>query len=165
MKDQFVSLVSHELRTPLMAIQSCLRLLQRSDASETVKIQENELLNICSDNCQRLAYFINEVLDFQKIKGMSYHLEKSAVHVNGIVEQVIRMLEPLATEKGIVINNNIPSEFPIIHVIEEQVSQLFVNIIHNAIKYSDSGRIVVNGSYNITANRIDISISDTGQGI
>ncbi|MDD4614547.1 MAG: ATP-binding protein, partial [Caldisericia bacterium] len=164
MKDQFVNQVSHELRTPLLAIQSCLRLLQSHSCSDH-KEHTQELLSICDKNCQRLSFFIREILDFQKLKSSPVSPILDRVYLPTLLQEIIKMIQPLADEKQLVIHNELPSTLSILHVNRDEMATLFPNLLHNAIKYTHKGSITISAKEKPEQKIMHIQIQDTGEGI
>ncbi len=164
MKDQFVNQVSHELRTPLLAIQSCLRLMKDHSFKETDSTLQ-ELLSICDKNCHRLAYFIQEILDFQKLKSSSSSLQEDHIYIPRLFQEIIKMVQPLADEKHLQIHQEIPSTLSIIQANKDEMITLFSNLLHNAIKYTQDGSISISAQEDSQKNTIHIQVADTGDGI
>jgi PAS domain S-box-containing protein len=164
MKDQFVNHVSHELRKPLLAIQSCLRLLQNHPSSDHTE-HTQELLSICDKNCQRLSFFIREILDFQKLKSSPVEPILDRVYLPALLQEVIKMIQPLADEKKLVIHNELPSTLSILHVNRDEMATLFSNLLHNAIKYTPKGSITICAKESQEQKTMHIQIRDTGEGI
>jgi PAS domain S-box-containing protein len=163
MKDKFVSLVSHELRTPLMAITSCVHLLEHDDK---LTDKQQEIVTISGNNCKRLSHFINDVLDFQKLKSWNSNFVTQGVHLKTMLDEILDTLMPLVEEKNLKLKNKIPASLPIIEVNNDQITRLFINLIHNAIKYTNNnGSITLFGSYFQKTNKIQIDVVDTGVGI
>lgn len=164
MKDQFVNHVSHELRTPLLAIQSCLRLMKNHSFQETDPTLQ-ELLSICDKNCHRLAYFIQEILDFQKLKSTPSSPQVDHIYLPRLFQEIIKMVQPLAKEKHLQIHQDFPSTLSIIQANKDEMITLFSNLLHNAIKYTQDGIISVSAQEDVQQNTIHIQVADAGDGI
>lgn len=164
-KGEFLANVSHEIRTPLTAILGCADLLfpklQDEDASrllETIRRQGTLLQGL-----------LNDVLDLSKIEAGELHLKHERVHLRQIASDIESLMSPLAIQKQIQLETVVDDELPdAVFTDPIRVRQILLNLVSNAIKFTDSGTVVqqvrgVKEDGEIVA--AEIIVSDTGAGI
>ncbi|MCX6357266.1 MAG: PAS domain-containing sensor histidine kinase, partial [Candidatus Aureabacteria bacterium] len=161
-KSQFVSMVSHELRTPLTAIKEGVGLVADGIAGTLNKKQEG-FLGIAKRNVDRLARLINEVLDFQKIEAgkMSFDIREN--DINDTVREVVATMGPAAREKGLALETQLDNTLPKARFDRDSIIQVLTNVVDNAIKFTEQGRITISSKR--VDNTIRVTVHDTGMGI
>lgn len=162
LKDEFLANTSHELRTPLNGIIGIAESLKEGVAGMQ---NANTLshLQLIIDGGKRLAQLINDILDFKKLTHHNLVLHRKAVDLFSIVNVVNSLLKPLAEEKSLQLTNQLPSELPLIYADENRIQQVLHNLIGNAIKYTNKGRVEISAISK--GNFVEICVSDTGIGI
>ena len=162
LKDDFLANTSHELRTPLLGIIGLAESMIEGSSGPLTKKALSQL-SIISSSGIRLSKLINDILDVAKLKNNNLVLQKRPIDLHSMVEVVINLLSPLVATKKLVLLNQIDKNCPFIEGDEERITQVFFNLIGNAIKFTERG------SVSIKANREDetirISVKDTGMGI
>lgn len=161
LKDDFLANTTHELKTPLHGIIGISQSLLEGGGSTDKKQAEN--LNLIMTSAWRLANMVDDILDFSKMKYQDVQLNTKPVDVYRQTEMVVALLRPLIRIKQLVIINNINPNTPMISADEDKVRQILQNIIGNAIKFTDSGEIVISAS--VKGMELEISVFDTGIGI
>lgn len=164
-KSEFLANMSHELRTPLNSILGMLRLLKESKLAE----EEYHLADTAFRSSVNLLDIVNDILDLSKIEAGEMHLEHIGMDLAYILKSVVHALEHTAKEKGISINRYYEKEqFSYVLGDPTRLTRILVNLIGNAIKYTDTGHIDVRA----IAKRLDdkhvefrCDIMDTGIGI
>jgi signal transduction histidine kinase len=161
-KSQFLANMSHELRTPLNAILGYTELLIDKVYGETPEKMQDVLQRIDS-NGRHLLGLINDVLDLSKIEAGRLILTLGDYSLENVVHTVFSAVEPLAKEKQIAFNVEVPPDLPPGYGDERRLTQVVLNLVGNAIKFTDAGEVVikaakVNGSFKII-------VRDTGPGI
>ena len=159
-KNDFISSVSHELRTPLTAIKGWAETLDDIDDQETIK----KGMRVISSESERLSSMVEELLDFSRIQNGRFNMLKANMDILAELGEAVLIYQEKARREGIEIIYNEPELLPFIHGDKNRLRQVFINIIDNAIKYSDAGGCVTieaaeKGAY------IEIIVSDTGCGI
>jgi signal transduction histidine kinase len=161
-KSQFLANMSHELRTPLNAILGYTELiLDRLYGDMTPQMRE--ALERVQGNGKHLLGLINDVLDLSKIEAGQLTLALYDYSINDVVHNVFMVVEPLATEKNLALKIELPNDLPTAHGDERRLTQALLNVVGNAIKFTDSGEVAIkaaasNGTYTL-------SVRDTGPGI
>jgi signal transduction histidine kinase len=161
-KSQFLANMSHELRTPLNAILGYTELILDNiygDVSEKVR----DVLTRLEQSGRHLLALINDVLDLSKIEAGQLKLSPSVYSMQDVVQTVFTGLEPLAAEKMLALKTTVAPDLPLGYGDERRLSQVFLNLVGNAIKFTEAGEIEVD------VKAIDssflVEVSDTGPGI
>jgi len=161
-KSQFLANMSHELRTPLNAILGYTELIADRVYGE---IPEKVLATLqrVQSNGRHLLGLINDVLDLSKIEAGQLTLSLTDYSIGDVVSTVLTAVEPLATGKQLALNSVLPPDLPLARGDERRIAQVLLNLVGNAIKFTDSGEVAVlasaaNGSFTI-------AVRDTGPGI
>jgi signal transduction histidine kinase/regulator of replication initiation timing len=161
-KSQFLANMSHELRTPLNAILGYTELMADGAYGEP----SDKMLGILKRleaNGKHLLGLINDVLDLSKIEAGQLVLELSDYSVQDIAQTVRSTLEPLATDKKLAFKVEIPSELPPGHGDGRRLTQVLINLVGNAIKFTDTGEVAIKAEAN--NGSFHVSVRDTGPGI
>lgn len=159
-RNDFVANVSHELRTPLTSILGYLDTLLESDI-EDQKTKE-KFLKIIKEETNRLSLLITDLLNLSKIESQSFELYPGDFLKT--FQKVYHLLEKNAQLKDININLEIEDDLPQVYMVREQVEQVLINLIDNAIKYSSSGG-TINISVQKKSDKLYFEIQDNGIGI
>src|SRR6516164_6663668 len=161
-KSQFLANMSHELRTPLNAILGYTELMAEGTYGELCE-EMLEVLKRLETNGRHLLGLINDVLDLSKIEAGQLVLELSDYCIQDIAQTVRSTLEPLAADKKLAFKVEVPAELPPGRGDGRRLTQVLINLVGNAIKFTDAGEVAIkteanNGSFYIT-------VRDTGPGI
>ena len=159
LKSDFLANMSHELRSPLTVIRGGIDYLNR-----TIKGKDNrDYLTIIDKNLVRLIRLVSDLFDFTKIEAGKADWSFDKEDLSELVEEVIDILSPIAMDKDITINYENPDSI-YVKIDPERIEQVFVNLIENAIKYSEhSGLVQV--EIKTEADQTLVSIEDHGIGI
>ena len=165
MRGEFLANMSHEIRTPMNGILGMTELAMSTDDSQTQK----EYLSLARDSASHLLHIINQILDFSKIEAGALELEELTVCPAQLVRHTVRSLEQLAQAKGVVLTvNNDPALPELAWMDPVRVRQVLTNLIGNAIKFTEDGRITVASQVQAGSREgvalIEISVTDTGIG-
>jgi signal transduction histidine kinase len=161
-KSQFLANMSHELRTPLNAILGYTELMTDGAYGEPSK-KMLDILKRLEANGKHLLGLINDVLDLSKIEAGQLVLELSDYCIQDIAQTVRSTLEPLAADKKLAFKLDLSPELPRGHGDGRRLTQVLINLVGNAIKFTDAGEVAIkaegnNGSFHV-------SVRDTGPGI
>lgn len=159
MRSQFVANVSHELKTPLTSIKGFAETLRYV---EDVKTRE-KFLGIIDDEAERLTRLISDILTLSDIEQNREVKVKEIINVNSAIKDVYNLMKNTADTKGIGVELTIKNS-PKICGDKDRFKQMLINLIDNAIKYSESGDKVYIGS-EIKEEKCIVWIQDTGSGI
>jgi signal transduction histidine kinase len=161
-KSQFLANMSHELRTPLNAILGYTELMADGaygEPSEKMLV----ILKRLEANGRHLLGLINDVLDLSKIEAGQLVLELFDYTVQDIAQTVRSTLEPLAADKKLAFKVEMPSELPPGRGDGRRLTQVLINLVGNAIKFTDAGEVAIKAEANNGA--FHVSVRDTGPGI
>ena len=160
LKAKFVQDTAHELKTPLGVMLVAISFLNKKDVMDNPG-KYKEMVDLITRNSQRMRKTIEDTLEIYKIdKGRQY--EHKETDFDAMVRSVAELFAPIAKEKGLEFNTDVP-ELPEIACDPKAMRTVVENLIENAIKYTDSGRIdVVARSYD---GKISVAVMDTGMGI
>jgi signal transduction histidine kinase/CheY-like chemotaxis protein len=163
-KTQFVTTMSHELRTPLAAIIGASELLSRSklDAREKICVQT------IGESVEALFALINSVLDFSKIEAGKLDLQFEDLEVELILESAAEVVAQLAREKGITVYTYVDPMIPPIRGDGDRLRQILLNLLGNAVKFTERGRIVARALLHEALPSEIVArfeVKDTGTGI
>ena len=165
-KDRFLATMSHELRTPLNAIIGFTgTLLMRLPGSLTAE-QEKQLQTV-QTSAKHLLALINDLLDLAKIDAGKIELRLHPTACREIVEEIASSLRPLAEGKGLELVVALPQEEVMLRTDRRMLSQIVLNLVNNAIKFTERGTVRVALRRDSEAGRsvVTIAVLDTGSGI
>jgi PAS domain S-box-containing protein len=164
-KSEFMTRMNHELRTPLTAIIGFSRvLLQGKEGSLPPGVQRYvERIRV---NGMHLLSLINQILDVAKVEAGRMELDMDHVSVDGLVRDTLAMLETTAEAKGLVVRGELPIRVAPIVTDEGKLRQILINLVGNAIKFTNEGEVCVRVTTDpVTHRPLSITVEDTGIGI
>jgi GAF domain-containing protein len=161
-KSQFLANMSHELRTPLNAILGYTELMADGAYGEPSEKMLG-ILKRLESNGKHLLGLINDVLDLSKIEAGQLVLELSDYSIQDIAQTVRSTLEPLATDKKLAFKVEVASQLPSGRGDGRRLTQVLINLVGNAIKFTDVGEVAIKAEANNGA--FHVSVRDTGPGI
>jgi PAS domain S-box-containing protein len=161
-KSQFLANMSHELRTPLNAILGYTELIADGIYGEPSEKMLGVLRRLES-NGKHLLGLINDVLDLSKIEAGQLELELSDYSLQDIAQTVRSTLEPLAADKKLAFKVEMAAKMPPGHGDGRRLTQVLINLVGNAIKFTDAGEVVITAG--ATDGSFHLSVRDTGPGI
>ena len=161
-KSQFLANMSHELRTPLNAILGYTELILDDVYGET-PAKMRQVLDRIQRNGKHLLGLINDVLDLSKIEAGQLTLALADYSMQDVVAGVHSAVESLAKEKHIALKVELQPDLPRAHGDERKLTQVLLNLVGNAIKFTDEGEVAIKAA---AANgSITVSVRDSGPGI
>lgn len=166
MRSEFVANVSHELKTPIAAVKGFAETLLGGGVQD--EQTSRAFLQIIYDESERLNRLIGDILELSKIESKRSPLNFSPIHLQPFFDTIREMLNSSAAKKNITMDMNVPEEM-FMEADEDRLRQIFVNLISNAVNYTQDGgkvRLTVEekGSEN-GEERILFHVRDTGMGI
>ncbi|UPQ76067.1 hybrid sensor histidine kinase/response regulator [Chryseobacterium nepalense] len=164
-KENFLANMSHEIRTPLSGILGFTNLLQKRPLDQTSK----EFVSSIQSSGENLMAIINDILDLSKIEAGMMRITKVIFSINGLVNSVETFFVERAKEKGLTISSKIDPSIPdTLNGDATRLTQILVNLIGNAVKFTQQGSISIEiYNKNQTENEVVVGfkVSDTGIGI
>ncbi len=165
-KSDFLAHMSHEIRTPLTAISGIAEILDKT--KENLDDKQTQLVRTLNSSTASLKDLINDILDFSKIESGELEMNEQAFILDEIFENVISMMSLKASEKGVSFVFDYAdlknSEF---YGDPARIRQILVNLVNNAIKFTDQGGVTVKANFEDRAGNdfLRIDVADTGIGI
>ncbi len=160
MRKEFVANVSHELRTPLTSVIGYVDTILENEIQDQSTIER--FLNIIKKEADRLALLIKDLLDLSKLESKNKYVLRPGT-LSDVIDKSVSILSEKAENKDIEIKVEISSE-GMVYFIPEQIEQVFINLIDNAIKYTlEGGRVVIRVYPRY--DKVVVEVSDNGIGI
>ena len=164
LKSRFLATVSHELRTPLSLIVGTTDMLQREGITDTVRFESYQKdLGRIRTSAQHLSRLIGDVLDLASSQVGELRLSCEPLHVETLLRRVALLGETLALEKRLVWAAEIPNDLPLVWGNRTRLQQVILNLISNAVKFTDQGFISLWAETG--RDQVMVAVSDTGIGI
>ncbi|MFH0817924.1 MAG: HAMP domain-containing sensor histidine kinase, partial [Candidatus Micrarchaeota archaeon] len=163
MKDEFLNNAAHELKTPLIPILGYTELALGGKMGK-IDEKERELLVIIERNANRLKTLVDDVLDISKLESGSMKFEMNRIDLSETIGQCVKDMEPAVKSKGIYLKLDAPGP---VFVLGDQrrLTQVVVNLINNAMKFTDKGGISLFVSVDKQAGMTLVRVADTGIGL
>jgi PAS domain S-box-containing protein len=160
---EFTNIAAHELKTPITPLKTFLTMMQDQPKLFGINEQGLKNLEVCLRNVHRLDNLIGDILDISKLEagGMKFNMEK--MNFLKLLKNQVNDFTAIAKEKGLILQAILPEKIPFIVGDKFRLAQVVGNLIKNAIKFTDSGRVLVSAKN--LADVIEVSVTDTGAGI
>ncbi len=162
LKDDLINTVSHELRTPLSITKEAISLVLEQVPGQ-INDQQAEILGIAKKNVDRLARMINGLLDVSRIESGHIKIHREDVDLAGLVRLTAASFAAKVREKGLDLQVRLPAETVMAYADEDKVGQILMNLVDNAVKFTERGSIEI--SVEDGASAVEVRVRDTGPGI
>ncbi len=162
LKSAFLATMSHELRTPLNSILGFTGTVLLGMAGP-LSAEQTKQLKMVQVSARHLLDLINDVLDISKIEAGQLEVRPSAFDLRASVERVVSSVKLLLDKKALSIVVTLPDAPATMHSDQRRVEQILLNLLNNAIKFTDAGRITL--QVRIEGERVRMSVADTGIGM
>ncbi|NQE64207.1 ATP-binding protein [Caulobacter sp. RHG1] len=162
-KGEFLANMSHELRTPLTAVIGFANLLADEPA---LSARGQRYVDRIATGGRTLLATINDILDFSRLERGRIALNPRPVKITDLVSEVLEMLGPDAAAKDLLLRSA-GDEIapPELYLDPERVRQVLLNLIGNAVKFTDAGEVRLDTEYDVEAGRLRVTVTDTGPGV
>lgn len=164
MKDKMIRDVSHELKSPVAQVQMAIDLWTKEIKKDTLdRSKEERFEHIISSSLQRLRKTIESILDLSVLESGRFVFKKEPIQMEEIIHQTVMGMKLLAEKKGLTLTYHSSENLPVTIGDKNEISRVLINLIDNAIKYTESGSINIYGK--CKDSYLEISVEDTGMGI
>ncbi|NCO03080.1 MAG: PAS domain S-box protein [Alphaproteobacteria bacterium] len=164
-KSAFLANMSHELRTPLNAIIGFSEMMIKGTFGDLNNDKYTEYLGDIHLSARHLLEIINEVLDMSKIEAGRVDLDEQNVDLEALIQTVVRLASSRIFSTGLKISIDVPKTLPSLYADPRLLRQILINIVTNAVKYSDKGGDIIVKAHVNTQENLEIIVSDQGAGI
>ena len=164
LKDEFLANISHELRTPLNGMIGLAESLL-GGVGGRVPDEAAHDLGLIVRSGQRLSYLVDDILDFSKLKNRDIELVRTSVNIYSVMQFVLSILQPVIETRQLSVELDIPDEAEFVEGDEHRIQQIVMNLVGNAVKFTERGSIIISARKIPAKDMVEISIADTGVGI
>ncbi len=165
-KDEFISMASHQLRTPLTTVKGYVSMLNDGDFGKLSRDQKKSI-ELALDGSNRMARLIDDLLNVSRMEAGKFYIDPAKVNLSQIIRQEIEQLKTLAKNKNVNLINKISSEVPMLMLDENKTRQAIMNLIDNAIHYSEpprgGGKVQV--LLSVDDEEVHFNVVDNGIGV
>lgn len=162
-KSEFLSTASHELRTPLTIIREFVALVHDGLAGE-INQEQSDCLSSALNNCDRLGIIINDLLDLQRIESGRIRFTRRKTEIADLLHRCYQDFIPRCSVRKQQLHMNVPEKLPSVLCDHEMITQVLVNFLGNAVKFTqDGGRVTLKAR--VRNKKVFIEVEDNGPGI
>lgn len=162
LKSAFLATMSHELRTPLNSIIGFTGILLQKLVGP-LSVEQEKQLKMVQSSALHLLNLINDVLDISKIEADQVTIACEQFEITQVFSQCLEKIQPMALIKGLKLTKNIEHDALVLESDKRRVEQILINLLNNAVKFTESGEVVLKSK--LIGETIQISVKDTGIGI
>jgi signal transduction histidine kinase len=162
MKAKLTSMVSYDMRARMTAVNTAIYLLL-SGKGEAVTHKQKGLLELIQRNAGKLLHLINNFLDFSKLQASRIEFVIEENDINELIQEIYQEMKPLVEGKGLVFTLELSESLPRIQFDRDRIAQVLINLVSNAVDYTEKGRITITTQQD--REGIRVAVSDTGMGI
>jgi two-component system clock-associated histidine kinase SasA len=170
-KDQVIAMLAHDIRNPLTAISIALETLTKTQTSSEGKetaIAPNlfkRLINHARNQAKAMDRLIEDILQGSRGDQDQFHLHHQSLNLNPLCQDIFNDFSHRLEDKSLELVTDIPNDLPCVYADPDRVRQVIVNLLDNACKYSPEGGTITVSILHRTTQKVQVSISDNGQGI
>lgn len=157
MKKDFVVNLTHELKTPLTAIKGFVETLEEEE-----NIENTQYMEIIKRHTDRMNQIVSDLLVLSELEEKKREVSFESLDLETMVNNIVKIYREKINEKGLELEIDIPKEFPKIRGEQFKMEQMFINLVDNAVKYTDEGKISISIRDAETGKAVKIEIRNTG---
>jgi two-component system phosphate regulon sensor histidine kinase PhoR len=162
MRRELVGNISHELRTPIAGIKAMVETLKNNASND--KAARKDFLARIDGEVDRLAQIVSELTELSRIETGRADFRIAPMDLNQVIDEVVAQMKPLAKKQHVTITTDLDKDRHMIEADKEKIRQTIINLVHNAIKFNNSGGKIKISTSTDSKSAI-VSIADTGIGI
>lgn len=163
MRREFITNVSHELRSPLQLLEGYTEAIL--DDVPKDEATRRQYLETILDETLRLKRLVNDLLDITRIDEGKFVLSRRPLSLATLGQHLEKKFRPLAEEKGITLQVDIPADLPSVDADEDRLKQVFSNLLENALRHTPAGGRITLQARREASGEIQLEVRDTGEGI
>jgi PAS domain S-box-containing protein len=164
-KSEFLARISHELRTPLNAIMGFSEVMRLERFGPLVNEKYKGYVNDIHASGGMLLSLINDLLDLSKVEAGQLELNFTSVNLSEVADAAVKLLQEQATQARVVIRKAMPVDIPNVVADHRSMRQIMINVLSNAIKFTDPGGQVIISANTIPSGELKLRVKDTGIGM
>ncbi len=165
MRSDFISMLSHEIRTPLTSIRESVNMIVE-EIMGTINNRQRKFLEIASIEIGRICNLLNHLMQVSRLESQSIKIVARSLDISSFITGCIHQLKPLADTKKISVEAQIAPDLPGMMGDPEHLQRVLINLLNNAIKFSDpESKVVLRVVSNKNRTKLNFSVSDNGPGI
>jgi signal transduction histidine kinase len=165
LKSQFLATVTHELRTPLHSIISYGALILEGFVEGELTSEQEEHIQFIVRHAEDLSRLVDDMLDLSKIEADRLEINVEPLVLETSLIEVMSQLKPMASHKGLQLTLEVEDSLPMVLADSHRIRQVVINMVSNALKFTEKGGVTVQCASLERYNMLRISVSDTGIGI
>ena len=165
LKSQFLANVTHELRTPLHSIISYGALILEGFVDGELTPEQEEHIQFMVRRAEDLSHLVDDMLDLSKIEADRIEVKLEPLALGPCLTDVVNQLKPLANNKNLYLNLEVEEALPIALADHHRVRQVAINLVSNALKFTENGGVTIRCMHTQDHEALQISVEDTGVGI
>jgi K+-sensing histidine kinase KdpD len=167
-REDLIGMMVHDLRSPLTAVLSGLEMIQEFALGEIGDPLAVQAAEVAKRSCENMLILVNSLLDISRLESGRMPLERAPAPFAPLVRSAITHLSPLAVEKDVLIETDLPPDLPLVEMDNEKIGRVLINLLDNALKFTPIGERVILRARQQNGDRGDVvlcSVSDAGPGI
>src|SRR6266702_1071321 len=165
LKSQFLATVTHELRTPLHSIISYGSLIIDGFVEGELTGEQEEHIQFMVNRAEDLSHLVDDMLDLSKIEADRLEVKVEPLAIERSLKEVVSQLKPMANDKSLSLNLEVPHSLPLVLADSHRISQIVLNLVSNALKFTEQGSVVIRCTLLEGYEMLRISVHDSGIGI
>jgi len=165
LKSQFLANVTHELRSPLHSIISYGALLLEGFVEGPLTTEQEEHIQFMVNRAEDLSHLVDDMLDLSKIEADHIEVKPEPLELTAFLTEIVNQLKPIANNKDLFLRLEIEKGVPLTMADSHRLRQVAVNLVSNAIKFTEKGGVTIRCTYLKNTDMLHISVNDTGIGI
>ncbi len=165
LKSQFLANVTHELRTPLHSIISYGALLLEGFVEGSLTTEQEDHIQFMVRRAEDLSHLVDDMLDLSKIEADHIEVKPEPLELVAFLTEVVNQLKPIANSKELFLRLEMEKGLPLTMADSHRLRQVAINLVSNALKFTEKGGVTIRCQYLKTHEMLHISVSDTGIGI